>query len=386
MASLPGMPSVEFPGPHPKAFRVALDDAFLTALHDRLRLTVWAPEYDNDDWRYGTNGTFLKSLTRYWLDDYDWRAQEAEINAFQHYRVALDGIPIHYIRCAGRGPRPIPLILTHGWPWTFWDMHKIIPLLSDPASHGGDAADSFDVIVPSLPGYGFSAPLRQRRVNFSRTAELWVKLMRDVLGYSRFAAAGADWGTLVTEELGHRFADHLIGIHLPYIAPLDLFNGPTPFSIPRRRAASHIAVHTLDPQTLSWAMHDSPVGMLAWMLERRRAMADCGGDVETSFSKDHLITTCMLYLATDTFVTSTRYYAEAIDHPWQPAHSRQPVVEAPTGLSFFLPETGPGPTPWHRSYFNLHYANSHTAGGHYAPYEAPAALAQDIRAMFRGFR
>ncbi|MGE0385541.1 MAG: epoxide hydrolase family protein [Gammaproteobacteria bacterium] len=365
---------------------VHIDDSDLLALRARLRATQWAPEYANEDWRYGTYGAYLRELVDYWIDGYDWRAQEAAINAFEHRRVDIDGIPIHFIREPGRGDRPVPLVLTHGWPWTFWDMHRVIGPLADPAAHGGDPADAFDVIVPSLPGYGFSSPLRQTGVNFHRTADLWVKLMREVLGYGRFAAQGGDWGAFVTGELGHRHADKLIGIHLTNMIPLDVFSGATPYNIARRRSASHVAVHMLDPQTLSWALHDSPVGLAAWLLERRRAWGDCNGDVETRFSKDHLITTTMIYWHTRTFATSIRYYAEAMDHPWKPAHARTPVVEAPTGLSFFEPDSGPGPTDWQRGYFNIHYTRSHPRGGHFAPMEEPEALVEDIRATFRSLR
>ena len=180
--------------PAPTPFTIDIPQAQLDDLTERLRRTRWATDYANDDWRYGTNGTWLRSMVDYWLDGYDWRVHEAAMNAFPHYRVELDGVPIHFIKVEGKGPSPAPLILTHGWPWTFWDFHAVIGPLSDPASYGGDPADAFDVIVPSLPGFGFSTPLTVPGVNVSTTADLWDRLMRDVLGYERYARPGRRLG------------------------------------------------------------------------------------------------------------------------------------------------------------------------------------------------
>ena len=175
-------------------FSVHVPDSVLEDLRDRLARTRWAPDFGNERWSYGTNGAYLRELCDYWRQGFDWRKQEAAINAYPHFKVELEGIPIHFIRQPGKGPKPMPLVLTHGWPWTFWDMNKLIGPLSDPAAHGGDAADAFDVVVPSFPGYGFSTPLTTTGINFWRTADLWVTLMQEVLGYSRFSAYGADWG------------------------------------------------------------------------------------------------------------------------------------------------------------------------------------------------
>jgi pimeloyl-ACP methyl ester carboxylesterase len=281
----------------------------------------------------------------------------------------------------------MPLILTHGWPWSFWEFAKVIGPLTDPDAHGGDPADAFDVVIPSLPGYGFSTPLTVPGINFWRTADLWVQLMRDGLGYDRFFAQGGDWGAFVTEQLAHRYTANVIAVHLTNTIRLDIFSGATPWMLPRRRSASHVAVHMLDPQTLAWACHDSPIGSLAWLLERRRAWSDCGGDVERRFSKDHLLTTAMLYWATGAFVTSIRYYAEAANNPWKPDRAGEPVVPVPTGVTHFEPDTGgPGPQPWHESYFNLTYWKNRQSGGHFAPWEEPEALVEDIRATFRPLR
>ena len=198
----------------PEKFEIEIPQAALDDLQDRLARSRAANDFANANWAYGMNGDYLRELVDYWQNDFDWRAQEAAMNEYDHYRATIDDVPIHFIHEPGKGPDPIPLVLTHGWPWTFWDYEKLIRPLSDPASFGGDPADAFHVVVPSLPGFAFSSPLETPGVHWGRTAELWVALMRDVLGYDRFAAQGGDWGALVTGELGHRFAEHLYGVHV----------------------------------------------------------------------------------------------------------------------------------------------------------------------------
>jgi len=386
-------------------FEIAIPEARLVDLRERLARTHWAPDRENDDWRYGTNGAYLRELVEYWRTDYDWRAQERAMNAFEHFRCEIDGVPIHFLKKPGRGPAPLPLVLTHGWPWTFWDFAKVIGPLSDPAAHGGDPADAFDVIVPSLPGFGFSTPLERTGINWWRTADLWVALMCEVLGYDRFCAHGGDWGTLVTLQLGHRYPDAVHGVHVVGTAPLDCFSGDRPWSIGtlidstkdasaeraamlawERKFASHVAVHNLDPQTLAFAMHDSPAGLCAWILERRRSWSDCGGDVESRFTKDELLTTMSLYWLTDSFVSAVRFYQEAGRHPWRPDHDGMPVVGAPTGISLFEPDKAPGDMSWTEAYYDRVQYRVHPRGGHFAPAEEPGIVVDDIRDMFRRFR
>lgn len=389
----------------PEPFEIRIPDAKLVDLRRRLENVHWAPEFANDDWVYGTNGKYLRELAAYWLNGYDWRAQERAMNAWSHFQVPIEGIPIHYLHAKGRGPRPLPLLLTHGWPWTFWDFQKVLGPLTDPAAHGGDPADAFDVVLPSLPGFGFSTPLTTTGINWWRTADLWATLMRDVLGYKRFCAHGGDWGALVTLQLGHRYPDRVHGVHITGIAPLEFFSGDRPWSIGgsldtivqgtgekqalldwERKFASHVAVQHLDPQTLAWAMHDSPLGLCAWILERRKSWGDTRGNVESRFSKDELLTTMMIYWLTDSFVTSVRYYAEAGRNPWKPDHANTPVVSAPTGITLFKPDMAPGDMSWSKSYFNRTFFRVHDDGGHFAPAEEPAVLVEDIREMFRAYR
>lgn len=396
-------------------FEVHVADAVLDDLRRRIAATRWLPHVDGLGWQYGFDDAYLRELAESWVV-HDWRAEEARINAFAHYRTTIDGVPIHFIREPGKGPAPVPLIISHGWPWTFWDMQKVIRPLADPAAFGGDPADAFEVIVPSLPGFAFSTPLPRPGISSVVMADLWHRLMTEVLGFPRFAAAGADWGARVTGQLAHKHAAALLGIHNVNTTPLDLFNGERPWDITAyavpydapaevrarmlpwaRKGVSHVAVQTIEPQTLAPAMHDSPVGMLAWLTQRRRDWGDTGGDVESVFPRNHLLASATIFWATESFASAARIYAEGVRHPWRPSHDRSPRLEAPAGITFLGGENPPGiDTPEQRialfrnspaaANYNLHFVNAHPRGGHFAHYENPQALIGDIRATFRELR
>lgn len=397
---------------------IHVPDTVLDDLKARLRLTRWPDDVGNDDGYYGVRRGFLQELADHWLHRYDWRKAEAAINAYEHYRVNVDGVPVHFMRRPGVGPAPTPLILTHGWPWTFWHWSKVVDALADPASFGGDPADAFDVIVPSLPGFGFSAPLPDHPdMNFWKVADLWHTLMTDTLGHEKYAAAGCDIGALVTGQLGHKYACELHGIHIGSGQKLDMFTGdrawdlsggrPIPEGLPEpahrqllsleRRFAAHLAVHVLGPSTLSYGLSDSPVGLLAWILERWDKWSDDHGDVESVFSKDDLLTHAMIFWVNNTIGTSVRYYANANRYPWTPSHDRRPAIEAPTGITFVGHENPPGVTTteqriqswltgdraeWYQ-HVNL---TAHESGGHFIPWEIPDGWVDDLRRTFRGRR
>lgn len=390
-------------------FTIDIPDSMLADVARRLEATGWPDDPGNGDWSYGVNARYLKTLVAYWRHDFDWRAVERRINAFPNYRIEIDGVPIHFLHMKGRGPDPVPLILTHGWPWSFWDMHRVIAPLSDPAAHGGEAGDAFDVIVPSLPGYGFSGPPPRAGVNFWRTADLWHRLMTEALGYPRYAASGGDWGALVSSQLGHKYADSLYGVHLMHPMLLDQFNTDRPWDVTARawdtgrkpppgstKFASHFAVQVLDPQTLAYALADSPVGLLAWLLERWRAWGDSHGDPERVFPREHMIANAMIYWLSGTAGSSMRAYADAARYPWQPSHDRMPVVQAPTGITFLGGENPAGVTTEQRvevfragpraAFFNTVYLSAHPVGGHFGYYENPHAVVRDLQTMFRGLR
>jgi hypothetical protein len=376
-------------------------------LHDlstRLKRAHLPEDYANADWAYGTNGDYLHQLVDYWIHGFDWRQQERAMNTFSHFKVGIEGLPIHFILERGVGPSPLPLILSHGWPWTFWDFKEVIRPLSDPEAFGGDPGDAFDVVVPSLPGYVFSTPVTRPGVNWWTTADLWATLMTDILGYDRFGAHGSDWGAAISLQLGHKYFDRLVGVHTTVAAPLSIFSGDRPWDFVGdmlsgaddatrsellaydRRIGAHVAVNILSPQTIGYGLQDSPAGLCAWFLERRRAWSDCGGDVERCFSKDDLLTHTSLYWLTDSFTTSVRYYHEAAAHPWSPSHRRSPAVQAPVGFTLFPRDAPVPPEEYLRQAYNLRFHRIREQGGHFAAAEQPDAIIEDLREMFRPLR
>ncbi len=390
----------------PERFTISIPQSELDDLRSRLERFRAAPDFGNEDWRYGMEGGFLRSLVDTWLDDYDWRAAEAEMNRYEHWRVSIDGVPIHYMRKravgapSGRGPKPMPLVLTHGWPWTFWDHRYVVDALADPGASGGDPADAFDVVVPSLPGFAFSSPLATTGIGWARTADLWAKLMTQALGYPRFAAAGGDWGAFVTAQLGHKYAEHLYGVYesFPAIPGFDYASvGESDYAEDEKAlyarlleaqptAASHMAVHSMDPQTLAFALNDSPAGLLAWIVERRRAWSDCGGHVERAFTREHLLTTVSLYWLTGTIGSSLRFYWETARQGWQPSHPRQPTIEAQTAMAVLPQDVYPLPRRIVERHANLQHWRVYAKGGHFGPAEAPGEYVEDVRGFFRRFR
>jgi pimeloyl-ACP methyl ester carboxylesterase len=379
-----------------RPFRVDVAQDRLTRLYERLRDVDWADEPDaTDPWAYGVSASYLRELVEYWRHTYDWRQHEAAMNRWPHFRGDIAGVTVHVLLERGSGPDPLPLILTHGWPWTFWDYAKVIEPLAHPDRFGGDPRDSFDVVVPSLPGSVFSAPC-PAGVGWQQTACLWTKLM-DELGYDRFGAHGGDSGAFVTAQLAHEFADRLIGAHLSYPALLgditfgrDDFTAEEVQNFDRQRNPmlnmTHFLTHTWEPQTLGWALQDSPVGLMAWMLHRRATWSDCGGDVEARFTKDELITTCALYWLTKTVASSLRFYADSFRSPWQAAHNRRPTLAAPTGIAVFPGELSHVPRSVAGQHANLVHWTQMPRGGHFAPMEEPQLLVDDIRNFFRMLR
>jgi pimeloyl-ACP methyl ester carboxylesterase len=388
----------------PVPFEVAVPDADLIDLRRRLARTRFDEDFDNDDWGYGTNGAYLKDLVAYWLDEYDWRAAEAAINELQHYTVLIEDVPVHYVRVPGVGPNPTPLLLSHGWPWTFWDFRKAIDFLTDPGSHGGDPDDSFEVIIPSLPGYVFSTPLRSK-VDVQDVARIFDTLMRDVLEFDRYAAAGGDWGSMVTAFLGHGWSQNLLGVHLTL--PTMLHVDPDAFTQDKFSAAeagwyeqnlekatiqaAHIACHTWDPETVAFGLNDSPVGLASWIITRRFKYADHRGNIENTYTKDDLCTNVALYWFTQSMGSSLRLYADTLraSDPLfrvQLMHDRRPIVQAPTAIAVFPQELFRAPRSAAEKYTNLKRWTVMPRGGHYAPFEEPKLWSDDVRTFFRDLR
>lgn len=377
-------------------FRIDLPQDRVDLLRSRLLHTVWADPSDGSSRAYGVSGEYLHALADYWTAQYDWRQQEAAMNRWRHLRGDVDGVTLHVLHERGSGRAPVPLILTHGWPWTFWDFAKVIEPLAHPERFGGDPEDGFDVVVPSLPGSVFSSPT-PGGIGWRQTADLWVRLMTE-LGYERFAAHGGDSGAFVSAQLAHAHADRLIGAHLTYPSLLDPsavfgredFGADEVEDFDRQRDPmsnmTHFLVHMLEPQTLAWALQDSPVGLAAWMLQRRTAWSDCDGDVERRFTKDELITSFALYWLTGTVSSSLRFYADSFREPWQPSHDREPTLQAPTGIAVFPRELSHVPRSVAETHANLVHWTRMPRGGHFAPMEEPHLLVQDIRDFIRPLR
>jgi pimeloyl-ACP methyl ester carboxylesterase len=375
----------------PKPFKIEIPDAVLADLRERLARTRLPDEVHDSGWEYGTNLAYLKQLIEYWRTRYDWRAHERQLNRFEHFIAPVDGRDVHFIHQPGRGPNPKPLLLIHGWPGSIYEFDRIIPMLTDPAAHGGNPADSFTVIAPSLPGYGFSGHPTTRAMNIEAISALFHKLMTEVLGYRRYAVQGGDWGAAITSRIGEVYAPSLYGIHLNMIAagPLAGRKIENPSEAEKQFFASMEQFRTHEtgyqwiqgtkPQTLAYGLNDSPAGLAAWIVEKFRTWSDCGGDVEKRFTKDQLLTNITIYWVTQTINSSTRLYYEARHHPWRPPGR----IEAPTGFAAFPGELARPPREWAERVYNIKRWTVMPSGGHFAAMEEPKLLADDIRAFFR---
>ena len=358
-----------------KPFTIAVENSVLDDLRQRLADTRWPDEIPNTGWDYGSNLTYIKELVDYWRTDFDWRAQEAKLNAFNHFKSEVDGLDIHFIHEKGKGPNPIPLIITHGWPSCFFEMTKIIPLLADPASHRGDAADSFDVVAPSLPGFGFSGHAQDRGMEVQRVAGMWNKLMTQNLGYPKFGAQGGDIGSGVTARLGFAHSDTLYGIHLTSITRPTPYLGPGSKPVTDSEQAlitqrdkwfqdegGYNHIQGTKPQTLAYGLNDSPVGLAAWIVEKYRTWSDCGGDVEKSYTKDELLTIVTIYWVTQTISSSTRMYLENQKNLW--TMEKDQMVPAPAGMAMFPQEISKPPREWAERSYDVRRWTEMPSGGH----------------------
>jgi pimeloyl-ACP methyl ester carboxylesterase len=383
-------------------FTIPYSSSAVEDLRDRLRRTRWPDEIVASDWAYGFDREFLVDLCAYWSDGFDWQAQVARLSGFEHFRfqpadafVGYEG-KIHFLHAKGKGPDPMPLILTHGWPGSFAEMLEIVPLLTDPAAHGFDAADAFDVVVPSLPGFGFSDRPGKPGMNAHRVADLWVELMQ-ALGYDRFAAQGGDLGAGVSTSLGLRHSVHLIGIHLNFIpgsyrpcvdAGQSLTEEEQEYAARAARwfdqNGAYAHLQGTRPQTPAYALNDSPAGLAAWMLEKFREWSDCGGDVLSRFSRDELLTNVTLYWMTETISSSFRMYYEGRRAPLHFAEGE--FVHAPCAMAVFPREIGFPPRRWVERGYNVQRWAEMPRGGHFAAAEEPGLLAADLREFFRELR
>jgi pimeloyl-ACP methyl ester carboxylesterase len=381
-------------GPGAKPLPLSVDDEVLDDLFDRIRRTRWTDSVAGAGWSYGTGIDYLRELADFWVNGFDWRLEERILNdRLPGWGAQIDGRWVHFARCPGVGPDPLPLVLLHGWPGSFAEMTKIAPLLADPARFGGNPADAFDVVVPSLPGHGLSEPVLQPGFGADQCADVIHALMTDVVGVSRFGAQGGDRGAFVSAGLGHRHRGAMLGIHLNF--PSGIPGTGTEMTDDERRwledqrdwmaeEGGYIAVQSTRPQTIGFALNDSPVGLLAWIVEKWRAWSDCGGDVESRFTKSELLTTATIYWVTQTIRSSMHYYYEHRVDP--PVAVRPDRVEVPTGVAMFPAEIMRVPKESVARKYDLRRWTEMEAGGHFAAMEQPDALAADVREFFRPLR
>jgi microsomal epoxide hydrolase len=378
-----------------RPFTLRVPDEILADLRARLDRVRWPDEAPGAGWTHGSSLAYMKELVAYWRERYDWRAHEARLNQWRQFTVALQGLDLHFIHEPGVGPAPLPLVLSHGWPGSIVEFERLLPMLTDPARFGGDPADAFTVVAPSLPGYTLSFRPGQPRLGVVEIADLFAMLMTDVLGYRRFAAQGGDWGAFITSCLGAAYPDRLAGIHVNLLAVRRDQTAPaTPTDEEKaylaelahwmREETGYMQIQSTRPQTLAYGLTDSPVGLCAWIVEKFRAWSDCGGDVERRFSKDVLLTNVMLYWVTGAIGSSFwPYYARA--HSAWPISERRPV-RVPTAYASFPREILHPPRAWAERVYDIRRWTAMPAGGHFAALEEPEALAADIRAFFRTLR
>jgi pimeloyl-ACP methyl ester carboxylesterase len=388
----------------PEPFILQTNPATLDDLRARLRATRWPDAPDGTGWSIGADPDYLRELTDYWRDRFDWPAQEKAIGRLPHFRVRLgnynhnrDPLCVHFVHVRAakttRLKTALPLILCHGWPDSFWRYLKVIPLLTDPGAYGGDPADAFDVIVPDMPGFGYSDRPRGRVLSSMETAGLWAELM-EILGYDKFGAAGGDMGSHVSRFLALNHSGRLVAVHR-MDAGLPVFAGdPQSLTVEERRwmenaakwgadEGAYAAMHRTKPQTAAFGLNDSPAGLAAWIVEKLRAWSDCGGDIERVYTKDEILTNVMIYWLTETIGSSMRMYRANAAIP-AGQHARH--VEVPSGFSLFRGDILNPPRSWLNRVANVVRVTEPPRGGHFAPFEQPELYAQELRDFFRPYR
>jgi pimeloyl-ACP methyl ester carboxylesterase len=367
-------------------FTISIEQEILDDLLARLDNVRWPDETDGAGWAYGTDLAYLRKLCGYWRDGFDWREREARLNALPNFRTEIAGLGIHFVHVRGQGERPLGLIATHGWPSTFFELLKLVPLLTAAESDHGSTYDCFDLVIPSMPGYGFSDKPRERYFS-ARVPAMWVELMSQ-LGYERFAAHGGDIGGGITARIGQQFPERLVGIHVTNVyGSVADGSPPSPaelaLSEQEQRWESEEGAYEHQqqtrPQTLAYGLNDSPAGLAAWIVEKYRAWSDCGGDVESVFSKDELLTNITIYWATQTIASSFRPYWDSRNNPEPRPWT---TISVPCGIAIFPKDLTTPPREFAERSYNVQHWTEMPRGGHFAALEQPELLAKDIRSFF----
>ncbi len=382
-----------------RPYKIHVEQAVLDDLNARLAKTRWPDEIDAAGWDYGVPLAYHRELVEYWRTKYDWRKHEARLNSFPGFVTKIDGIDLHFLHVRSKHAGALPLVIVHGWPGSIWEFHKVIGPLVDPEAHGGKAEDAFHVVCPSLPGFGFSSAPNERGWSSQRMAETIAKLMAR-LGYARYGAQGGDWGAGVTRWLATSDGAHCIGGHSNFPGggrPMDdPMRGVTDAELARmeqrqRELADHRAYGAIQgtrPQTLAYALNDSPAGLAAWIIDKFWAWSDHGGDLEKSFTKDELLTNVMIYWVTSSMPSSTRIYFESQHNQPRPP-SMTPFTASgkpsPMGYALFPKEINVPPRAWveRQSGGPLLHWTEMPRGGHFAALEQPQLLVDDVRLFFR---
>ena len=372
-------------------FSIQASDEQLGDLADRLRRTRWPEPELVDDTSQGVPLAWLREICDYWVEHYDWREREARLNAWPQFRTVIDGLGIHFIHVRSPEPEATPLLLTHGWPGSIVEFTKTLGPLTDPGAHGGDPADAFEVICPSLPGYGFSDKPAEQGWGVERIARAWATLMSR-LGHERYLAQGGDWGSMVTTALSRVDAEHCAGIHLNMalamptqddLADLSEREQASLASMDhyQKRDSGYAKQQSTRPQTLGYGLTDSPVGQAAWILEKFWSWVDHDGDPLSVLDRDELLDNVMLYWLPATAASSARLYWESF------GKVDLDPLPAPTGLSVFPGEIFRPSRRWaQRRYEDLRYFNEPDRGGHFAAFEQPQRFVEEVRAAFRTMR
>lgn len=371
------------PGIRP--FRIDVPDAVLADLRERLARTRWPGGIPGSGWRQGADLDYLRALCAYWRDGYDWRAQESRLNRWPQFLATVDGLELHFIHVRGRGPAPQPLLLLHGWPGSMVEFLDLLGPLTDPDAHGAPGAPSFDVVVPSLPGFGFGGQPRETGWGANRMARALSALMTGVLGYPRYAIQGGDWGTILGRRMARNHAAQVAALHVNMAyAPPPPGTPPDPAAAARAfDLTGYLHLQNTRADTLTTGLADSPLGLAAWMVEKFRSWSDCAGDVERAIPRDTLLTNLMFYWAPNSVASATRIYFETAaenDDIWAP-----PRVTVPTAVAAFPKEPYLAPRAWVERLYDVRRWTDMPRGGHFAALEAPDLLLQDVRAFLREF-
>lgn len=372
-----------------RPFTISVSDEDLADLKRRLEATRWPDAEPVDDWSQGIPLSYTKELAEYWASSYDWRATETALNQFDHFLTEIDGLDIHFIHQRSPHENAFPLIITHGWPGSIVEFHKIIEPLTNPTAHGGDAADAFHVVCPSLPGYGFSAKPTQSGWGVEKIAHAWDTLMVR-LGYDAYGAQGGDWGGAVTTQIG-RHKGHCVGIHtnMPLGRPNGPLDDPTEAEQVALAGMNHYSEwdsgyskqQSTRPQTLGYGLVDSPAGQLAWVMEKFWAWTDCDGHPENALGRDEMLDNVMLYWLNGAGASSARLYWESFG-----AFGGGEPVELPTGVASFPKEIIRMPRQWCEASYNITHWTDMDAGGHFAAFEQPEPFVADLRTFFATLR